>query len=48
MKKDKKWMELNDQRKAVDRYSNLMTVNKELEKKLEELSRKYDSQDDVL
>lgn len=36
MKKDKKWMELNDQRRAVDRYSNLMTVNKELEKKLDQ------------
>lgn len=42
MKKDKKWMELNDQRKATDRHANLMTVNKELEIKLNDLRDKYD------
>ena len=35
-------MELNDQRKATDRHANLMTVNKELEIKLNDLRDKYD------
>ena len=48
MKKDKKWMELNDQRKATDRHANLMTVNKELENKLNDLRNKYDHLHDEL